>query len=45
MWGRHDEVISVHCIAGIEIMMAASGNHEPFFDFFEFLNVVLLDLA
>jgi hypothetical protein len=45
MWGRHDEVISVHYIAGIKIMMAASKNHEPFFDFFEFLNVSLLELA
>jgi hypothetical protein len=45
MLGRHGEAISVHYIAGIEIMMAASGNHEPFFDFSWFLNVSLLDLA
>jgi hypothetical protein len=45
MWGRHGEAISVHYIAGIKIMMAASKNHEPFFDFSWFLNVSLLDLA
>jgi hypothetical protein len=45
MWGRHDEAISVLYIADIKIMMVASRNHEPFFDFFEFLNVSLLDLA
>jgi hypothetical protein len=45
MWGRHGEAISVLYIADIKIMMVASKNHEPFFDFSWFLNVSLLDLA
>jgi hypothetical protein len=45
MWGRRDEAISVHYIAGIKTVAAASKNHAPFLYFFWFLNVSLLDLA